>query len=154
MTLPFDKNDEQFTCSRIFCRTKIRFISYHQLFCGKLERGVNRCFVEQLFSKLVKISKTQVVGYRFSKFLQSAVVETDVLLGIIFYNRQTNNYMTSPVSTPLNILRICEESKVAFYCYTDLTLVVTYTICRDALRTKSNIYDGAFLRQQLTAKRP
>ena len=61
--------------------------------------------------------------------------------------------MTSPVSIPLNILRICEESQVAFYYCTDLILVVTYTIFRDVLRTQPNIYDGGFLQQYLTATR-
>ena len=40
----------------------------------------------------------------FKKFLSSAaIVKVDVLLGIIFHNRQTNDYMTSPVSIPLSI---------------------------------------------------
>ena len=88
----------------------------------------------------------QVVGADFSKFLWStAIVKTDVLLGKIFHNLQTKNYMTTPVSIPLNILRICEEPQVACYYCTDSILVVTYTICRDVLRTQSNVYDGAFL---------
>ena len=66
----------------------------------------------------------------------------DVLLRKIFHNLQTNNYMTSPVSVPLNILSICEESRFAFYYWADSILVVTYTNCRNVLRTHSNIYDG------------
>ena len=74
-------------------------------------------------------------------------MKINVILGVIFYNRQANNYRTSPVSITLNILRICEESQVAFHYCTDLILVVTYTICRDVLRTQTNIYDGVFFRQ-------
>ena len=80
-------------------------------------------------------------------------MKIDVLLGIIFHNRQTNNCMTSPVLIPLNILRIYEASQVAFYFCVDLILVVTYTICRDVLKTQSNIYDGA-LSTIVTAKSP
>ena len=69
----------------------------------------------------------------------------DVLLWIIFHNSQTNNYMASPVSIPLNIFRIWEGSQVACYDCTNLILVVTYTICKDVLGTQSNIYDRAFL---------
>ena len=54
MALPSDK---KFTGSSIFYPTKIHFIRYHQLFCGKLEAAVHSCFVEQLFSRLLKISK-------------------------------------------------------------------------------------------------
>ena len=79
-----------------------------------------------------------------SKFFYStAIVKIDVVLGIIFHNRQANHYKTSP----LNTLRICQGSQVAFYYCTDLILVVTYTIWSDVLRTQTNIYDGAFLRQ-------
>ena len=52
---------------------------------------------------------------------------------LIFHNRQIKNYMTSTVSMPLNILRICEESQAAFYNCRDLLLVVTYTIFGDVL---------------------
>ena len=122
--LPSDKNNEQCIGSHIFCPTKTRFITYYQLFCGKLEAAVHSCFVEQLFSKLLKIfKKSQVVGSDFSKFLQSTtIVKIDVLLGIIFHNCQANKYMTFL----LNVLRICEESQVAFYYCTDVTLVVCY----------------------------
>ena len=122
--LPSDKNNEQCIGSHIFCRTKTRFITYYQLLCGKLEEVVHSCFVEQLFSKLLKIfKKSQVVGSDFSKFLQSTtIVKIDVLLGIIFHNCQANKYMTFL----LNVLRICEESQVAFYYCTDVTLVVCY----------------------------
>ena len=128
MVLPSDKNNEQCIGSQIFCPTKTRFITYYQLFCGKLEAAVHSCFVEQLFSKLLKIfKKSQVVGSDFSKFLQSAaIVKIGVLLGIIFHNRQTNKYMTCPISVLLNILRICEESQVAFYYCTDVILVDFY----------------------------
>ena len=62
MALPSDKNEEYFTVSRIFCPTKICFISYHQLFCGKSK--------EKLFSKLLKIfRKISVVGFGFVKVL-------------------------------------------------------------------------------------
>ena len=47
MALPSDKNDENFTGSRIFRPTKICFIRYHQHFCGKLK--------VKLFSELLKI---------------------------------------------------------------------------------------------------
>ena len=117
----------------------------------------NSCFVEinLPFSKLLNIfKKIQVMGSDFRKFRQfAAIVKIVVLLGKIFHNLQTNNCMTSPVSIPVIILGICEESPVAFYYCTDLTLVVTYKICKDVLRTQSDIYDGALLRQQLTAKR-
>ena len=55
--------------------------------------------------------------------------------------------MTSPDSIRLNTLRICSVSEVTFYHFKDLDLVVTYIIYRGVLRTQSNIYDGAFLRQ-------
>ena len=119
MALPSNKNDKQFSGSLIFGPEKIRVIRY-QLFRGKLEAAVHICFVEQLFLKLLKIfkKKTQLMGSDFSKFLQPvAIVKIDVLFGIIFHNRQTNNYMTSPVSAPLNILRICEKSHLAFILY-------------------------------------
>ena len=62
MALPSEKNEEYFTDSRIFCPTKICFISYHRLFCGKPK--------EKLFSKLLKIfRKISVVGFGFVKFL-------------------------------------------------------------------------------------
>ena len=48
MALPLDKNNEQRIGSRIFCPTKIRFITYYQLFRGKLEAAVRSYFVEQL----------------------------------------------------------------------------------------------------------
>ena len=66
----------------------------------------------------------------------------DVLLGIIFNNCQTNNFMASAVAIHLNIFRICVKSHVTFCYCTDLFLV-TYTICRDVVRHWSNIYDGA-----------
>ena len=67
MALPSDK---KFTGSSIFYPTNIHFIRYHQLFCGKLEAAVHSSFVEQPFSRLLKIfKKTQVVGSDFSKFL-------------------------------------------------------------------------------------
>ena len=51
----------------------------------------------------------------FGKFVSSVnIVKIDVLFVIIFHNRQANNYMTSPVPVPLNILRICEKSCLAF----------------------------------------
>ena len=155
MALPLDKNRKQYTGSRIFCPDKNILYKVSPVFCGKLDTAVHSYFVENLFfSKLLGIfKKIQVVESDFSKFLQSAAfVRIDVLLAKIFH-LQTNNYMTSPVSIPLIILRICAESQVAFYYCTDSILVVTYTICRDVLRTQSNIYDGAFLQQQSTAKR-
>ena len=61
MALPSEKNEEYFTDSRIFCPTKICFISYHRLFCGKPK--------EKLFSKLLKIfRKISVVGFGFVNF--------------------------------------------------------------------------------------
>ena len=107
MALPSNKNDKQFSGSLIFGPEKIRVIRY-QLFRGKLEAAVHICFVEQLFLKLLKIfkkkkKKTQLMGSDFNKFLQPvAIVEI---------------YMTSPVSAPLNILRICEKSHLAFILY-------------------------------------
>ena len=124
MACPSDKNDKYFTGSHIFCLAKICFISYHQRFLWKTKK--------KLFSKLLKVfRKTQVVGSGFNKFLQfAAIVKIDVLLGIIFHNCQTKNYMTPPGSIPLNILRICSVSQVAFCPCTDLNLVVTFIICR------------------------
>ena len=115
------------------------------------EELVHSCFVEinLLFPNILNIfKKISVMGFDFSKFLLSAaIVKIVVLLGKIFPNLQTNNYMTSPVLISLIILGICEESQVAFSYCTDSILVVNYKICRDVLRTQSNIYDGAFLQQ-------
>ena len=136
MAFRLNKNKKQFTSSRILCPTKICFVRYHHPFCGKLEAVVHSCFVENLFfSKSLKIfKKIQVVDSDFSKFSQSAaIVKIDVLLGKIFHNLQTNNYMTSPVSISLNILRTCEKCQVAFYYCTDSILVVTYTSHKDVL---------------------
>ena len=156
MAFPLDKNEKQFTSSRILCPTKLCFIRYHQPFCGKLEAVVHSCFVENLFlSKLLNIfKKIQAVGSDFRKLPQSAaIVKFDILLGKIFHNLQTNNYMTSLVSISLNIRRTCEKRQVACYYCTDSILAVTYTIYRDVLKTQSNIYHRPFLQQQLTAQR-
>ena len=123
-----DRNDKYFTVSRTFCLTKIRFIMYHRLFCGKLK--------EKLFSRLLTIfRKTYIVGSGFTKFLKSAaIVKIDVLPGVIFHNRQANNYMTCPVWISLNILRTCSLSRIVFYHCIDLNLVITCLICRCTLR--------------------
>ena len=112
-------------------------------------------FVLKLFSRLLTIfRKTQIVGSGFTKFLQSAaIVEIDVLPGVIFHNRRANSYMTSSVSVPLNILRTSSVSQISFYHCTDLNLVVTCLICKYILRTQSSIYNEAFSQQQSTAKR-
>ena len=72
---------------------------------------------------------------------------------LISYNSQTMNCMTSPVSMPLNILKIHEESQVAFYYCGNLLFVVTYKIFRDVLRTQPNRHNRNFLQQYLAAKR-
>ena len=148
MAFPLDKSEKQFTSSSILCPTKTCFIRYHQPFCGKLEAVTHSCFVENLFfSKLLNIfKKIQVVGSD-----SAAIVKIDVLLGKIFHNLQSNNYMPSSVTISLNILRTCEECLIVFYYYT--ILVVTCTIYTNVPRTQSNIYDGPFLQQQLTAQR-
>ena len=48
-----------------------------------------------------------------SKFIWSVQVKY-ILLGNIFHNHQTNNYMTSPVSVPLNVLRIARNFRLPF----------------------------------------
>ena len=139
MAPPSDKNSKQFTGLRIFCPTKIRFIRYHQRFCGKLESAIHSCFVEgKLFSKLLKIfKKTQVAGSDFNKFLQSpARAKIDIILGTIFHNRQANNCTMSPISIPLNILRICEESQVALYYCTDQFLLLPIQFAETYLEPK------------------
>ena len=83
------------------------------------------------------------MGSHFGNFFSSTIiVEIDVLLGTIFDKCQENNFITSTVSMYLYIFRICVKSHVTFCYCTDLFLV-TYTICRDVVGHRSNIYDGA-----------
>ena len=53
MAFPSDKNDKQFTSSRIFFPTKICFMRYHQLFCAKLEAAIHIYFIKNLFLEKV-----------------------------------------------------------------------------------------------------
>ena len=114
--------------SLIFCLAKIHVIRYHQFFSWETRSSRPHLFRRIAVPKITedfqkkqqqnKTKKIQMMGSDLSKLFQPvAIVKIDVLFGIMFHNRQTNNYMTSPVLSPLNILRICQKPHLAFVLY-------------------------------------
>ena len=78
MAFPSDKNDKQFTSSRIFFPTKISFMRYHQLFCAKLEAAIHIYFVENLFLEKVLNIYIYIYIYIFVILLTYMLMTTTI----------------------------------------------------------------------------
>ena len=119
MAFTLDKNNEQFTRQFTYILSnKDRFYKASQTFLWKTRSSRSQLLLRKpVLLKIIEYFQKNIGGgvrFQFISLVCCYVVKIDVLLEKIFHNLQTSNYMTSPVSISLNILRICEECQVAF----------------------------------------
>ena len=152
LALSSSKDDKQFNVATVnYSSNRAISSSQHYVYLSdkdKLHKVLPTFLVENQKQPSTFVLKITEAGHRWLGlilvifFSSATIVQIDVLLGTIFNKCQTNNFMKPTVSIHLYISRICVKSHVIFCYCTDLFLV-TYTICRDVVRHRSNIYDGA-----------